>query len=592
MVIRNDYSDYGIPSLRQKSIFDNDYGMGQWNRPADVWGAGENRDPGMSWDSNPISSGIYPPPSVGPVQDTPFGGMFGNVMAPTMGGGAPPTEVAPPRVNTFERPSETDSLRRFTNAVNSVYSPDFTDRDRLRALMDAAPQREEPGFGRRLTAAAMGFRQKPEDTLKIQEEVMYAPHRRNMQDWTAKTEPFTKIAEIEGRQNVNERTLAGNMVNAVTQGDRIEAQRVRDENKYEIDKKKAETDRIRGEAYRFKQMNPDWEFDFRGPEIIATNPKNPNQIVRLGPTGHMTDYDKITLQNKGRVEAAQAAGAAYWGSEGQPTGAYNPRVPGGPTPPMGARPMTGSGSRAEKELSPGDAEKERENNRIQLYHSSPDTSIKKWTEFKGGKVVAKKRPEAGSMPWSWSQSDTEDYDRVMGIMWPTPGGAKTETRRPGGGTVRSEGEDYDYEDLPDGVNPPPVAERGVAAGVKPPTVAAAPPPPKESNWLPPPVPKAGETFIGPAPSAGGQRVRVFPGADKPREESKFEINPKTGQRTRKFAPPSELGPDDPSRYVNVPAGKQLGEVNIRNRAAEFLRENGQPANPADIDFVISKGWVK
>jgi hypothetical protein len=202
------------------------------------------------------------------------------------------------------------TAQNLMDVINQIYTPETTSRDRFNRLLDAAPEREGPGLMRGLAAFGMGMGAKdPLDTLKVHEQVMYAPHHRNMADWTAKTQPFGQAAQFENTANINERTLAGNVATNITNQQRYDQQNAINEEKNRISQERAESDRIRAQAYDFKQRNPNWIIKTDGPRVMAYNPADPSQRpIDLGASGNMTEADKINLQNYGRIEAARQMG--------------------------------------------------------------------------------------------------------------------------------------------------------------------------------------------------------------------------------------------------------------------------------------------
>ena len=281
---------YGIPQLRLRSLMGapDDY----LNQEMDYGGYEDPMQQDMGYEtmpagykplrSNPIELGVATAPE--PVVGNPLGQQASSGRA---GMGAPPQQG-----NMWD------------------YTPETQDRDRLRSLMDAAPQREPPGWLRGLSAIGVGLGSKDVgEGLKNMEAVNFAPHRRDMADWTAKTEPYLKTAELENRGNINERTLAGNMLVAQTNADRIEAQRVRDEGKQAVAEKRAESDRIYRTAQAYNQrLGKGYDWDLTGTTIKKIN-KTTGDIIDTGlKTDRMTEEDKILLQNEGKVEAARVTG--------------------------------------------------------------------------------------------------------------------------------------------------------------------------------------------------------------------------------------------------------------------------------------------
>jgi hypothetical protein len=239
------------------------------------------------------------------------------------------------------------TAQNLMDVINQIYTPETTSRDRFNRLLDAAPEREGPGLMRGLAAFGMGMGAKdPLDTLKVHEQVMYAPHHRNMADWTAKTQPFGQAAQFENTANINERTLAGNVATNITNQQRYDQQNAINEEKNRIAQIRAESDRIRQQAYALKQQG--WTFDFSTPRILATSPDG--RMVDYGPSGEMQEVDKINLQGKWGVDraaavgqnAAQVAGirgVTYWQDEAGNMFMQNPTGAG---PRMGLEPVQGN----------------------------------------------------------------------------------------------------------------------------------------------------------------------------------------------------------------------------------------------------------
>jgi hypothetical protein len=196
------------------------------------------------------------------------------------------------------------------DVINRIYTPETESRDRFNRLLDAAPERESPGLMRGLAAFGMGMGAKdPLDTLKVHEAVMYAPHLRNMQDWSAKTQPFGTAAELENRANINERTLAGNVATATVNQQRYDQQNTINEEKNRIAELNAESKRIRDTAYAYTQrLGKGWTPITTGPTVQMMN-KDTGEIMDTGmPTGKLSEQDKIELQNYGRIEASRVQG--------------------------------------------------------------------------------------------------------------------------------------------------------------------------------------------------------------------------------------------------------------------------------------------
>lgn len=523
--------NFDIPSLRRNALMTDwgqpppqDTGGGyDWSAPMVDYSAGEmpeyNAPAPPMLESNPINFGAPATAPMGP-QSTPFASQ-----------GAPPP-IAPPAVKTYDSgPSTMDT-------VNRMFTPDFTDRDRLRSLMDAAPERGPVGWGRGLSAIALGIGSKsPEEGLKAQEAVMFAPHRREMADWTARTEPFLKTAELENRQNINERTLTSNVVTAETAARRLEENARQADQKNEIALEKNRVARLRAEI----AGRDEYEVSARGPTIIVTN-KNTGVPTDTGiKTGWMSEADKIEAEGKWGVKRSEASGVASvqraraaqgiltdetgkkWrqnietGNLEEDTGA----PPGVLTKP-GTPPRAGAGG--------GELEKDRvEQNTLQGMFEQSDPNVIRGTN---GKFELKKRPKLRD-DTSWMPGD-QSVTQAQLDAWDA-------------------------------------SKRRVDPTYVPPKSVSAPPPPAAAKPA--------------APAASTPRKRVTAGEP---------INPPAGSASD-FLPPLNIP-------VPKFSGKGLGPQNVPKVAAPTVSKgritiykNGKPAGtisdtPEAIQDVIRRGY--
>jgi hypothetical protein len=409
---------YGdIQRLRQQYIF---------QPTEDISGGDMGYGPSMDYgEAPPEYGGGYNDTSQNPF-DRPPTSMPAEASSGQAGMGAPPP-VAPPQVPGGS------SLQETLDAINRVYTPENVDRDRLRKLMDAAPERQAPSFGRALVAGGLSL--KAQDPIATAEKVLYAPHYRNMADWTAKVDPYYKTAELENRANINERTLAGNVVTAQTQADRIASQE-------KIAAEKNRVAEIRARALDFKARG--YEIKVLGDEVVGFSPDG--KRISLGSSGGMDEADKIRLEGKYKVEAAEASGKSaldrITAAGGQivvmPDGSLrviNPRtvpptntpVPGS-TP--GAPPTKLGGAPKENILD----KRRRENDTLQTIYQTDPGNRKYITKKTDGTYTFKNRPvvtpESG---WGWwhtdqvTEADVKAYDDLRkevdpSYVPPKPGG--------------------------------------------------------------------------------------------------------------------------------------------------------------------------
>lgn len=237
--------------------------------------------------------------------------------------GAPGPVQTPPM-----RPID-NSIQQQLELVNQVYKPEYTSRDRFNTMIDQFPERKQ---GSALTAGLMGLGaySRNQDPTKVMDTVLYGGGDRQIEDWKVRTDAGAKAAQFENTANANERTLAGNLVNAQTQANRLGEQTRLSEERNRISNFRAETDRLKAQG---------WTIKILGDRVVGFD-KN-NQRHDLGPSGGMTEMDKIMLQNEGRIAAAEAGagfradqgGQVYVGEDGQPV-IINPRRPGSPAVPV------------------------------------------------------------------------------------------------------------------------------------------------------------------------------------------------------------------------------------------------------------------
>lgn len=222
----------------------------------------------------------------------------------------PPNLAQQTQPDTQAQPPAND-IAGLMAQLNQIYTPETAARDKYNDLLNSVPERNTPGLARKIVAGGMGLGSK--DPLGTMEGVMYAPYLRDMAGWKEKTEPTYRAAQMENTANANERQLAGNVLNAKTQSDRIaETGRIADEkNRITEEKNKAaaESSRIRAEAYNYSaRLGKGWDWDLKGPTAIKFN-KSTGETIDTGLDTHKMDEEtKIRLLNEGKIAAAEASG--------------------------------------------------------------------------------------------------------------------------------------------------------------------------------------------------------------------------------------------------------------------------------------------
>lgn len=292
---------YGIQNLRRSAIFD---------QLTPGSGGGNNY---MEEESVPTQQQTYEP------SDTRILGPDGS---PLDDRGEEPTSSGLAKLANLNvdpnKGTETERLKGYLDTIQGAYAPNYRSRDRNDELLDNFPTRGQPTKMDRFSAMMMSVGQK--DALDITEKTLQAPYYRDRADWVAKSEPFYKAAQLENVDNGNTRQVIGTAANTFNQGERVRQQTEAANQRYDLGQQKLQIE-------RFKADHPDWEIDLKGPVGWAIDPQNPNNRINLGPTGHMSDLDKLTIQgntardvagirNQGQLGAAQIRANASGGSGG------------------------------------------------------------------------------------------------------------------------------------------------------------------------------------------------------------------------------------------------------------------------------------
>jgi len=293
---------YNIRNLRQQSIFD-DYPSMNIMDGTSLYEQQPDNDPGFTRTEPSSYDPPYNDPGIQPFDPSKFG--------PNI-----PIQQPPPRVSQNNSPYD---IQQTVDAINKVYTPETRAGNRFNTLLDNAPVREEPSLMRRFAAAGVGLGNRTRGIpggLGEQEKVLYAPYIRDMMEWTAKTTPFSQAAQQENTANVNERTLAGNVVQSITAANRqADQSRIADERNQTAQEKIRSAERIailRNNVDRMKQGG--WKFETKGPEVIATR-TNPDtgqaEVVPTGvKTGELSQFELENLKGEWNVKAREASGAA------------------------------------------------------------------------------------------------------------------------------------------------------------------------------------------------------------------------------------------------------------------------------------------
>lgn len=358
-------------------------------------------------------------------------------------------------------------LRQMIGTIQDTYHPDTYSRDRNNRLLDSFPERGQPTKMDRFTAAMLSVGQK--DPADITEKVLQAPYYRARDEWKEKADPYYKAAQLEQQGNNQERQIIGNAVTGFSAAERTAQAQRKANQQYELGVQ-------RNELLKFKQDHPDWDIDLTGPTGWATNPQNPNQRINLGPTGHLSDLEKLNIQGRTardvagiRAGATRDAASIRANATGGGAGARGKQIY---VDSAGVNFTTGGNGYVDIEGKPyvpkGDIEKistAREpvdnasnqardyENRLIRTHNNTEAG-RKYIYNDGKQWMIKPRPKQGL--WGDASAEMAEYDAMMKSIDPTyvspdqsttpkpqgtnlPGGPIAHP--PGDGTLRSKAAD-------------------------------------------------------------------------------------------------------------------------------------------------------
>src|SRR5438876_13164 len=203
--------------------------------------------------------------------------------------------------------------------MSQLYHPETQASGRLNQMLSSFPQRQQPGFLRKLGAGLIGYgasqRGGTEAGIQAGQEFLNRPYTQKLGDWEAQIKPIEQAANIERESNVNARTLAFQTVSNVLKEQA-------EQHKVEKNDRDATIKEHRASIYEFKATHPDAKFDFRGPTVLVTDPLTKKVTDTGVSTGSMSQLDKMNLgqeQALERIEKTQEK--ETWG---QPFQVYNP----------------------------------------------------------------------------------------------------------------------------------------------------------------------------------------------------------------------------------------------------------------------------
>ncbi len=164
---------------------------------------------------------------------------------------------------------------------------------------------------------AIGFNANIPEGLQAQEYMLNRPYNRAVEDWKQKLQPLENLAGRESARNINERTIANDILSQSVRAGQLKRQtkrdeeiRVRDEAKQATSDERTAIAKQRADAYVFKSTHNDMKgYIDKDGKLVFVNPKNPSIVVHTGvDTGKLNDIDKINYGIQGKLDEIAATG--------------------------------------------------------------------------------------------------------------------------------------------------------------------------------------------------------------------------------------------------------------------------------------------
>lgn len=150
--------------------------------------------------------------------------------------------------------------------LQQLYSPETAANDRLTALLNQYPQRENPGILAKIVGSLIGGARGPDAA----DRAMYGGYYRDVEDWENQVKPASHLAPQERYNNQNERQYANQVITQELNRDKFD-------HTIEKDKATAANRERRTKVYEFKA-------------------RNPNQTIKLDKAGNFVAINPQTLQ--------------------------------------------------------------------------------------------------------------------------------------------------------------------------------------------------------------------------------------------------------------------------------------------------------
>ena len=179
-------------------------------------------------------------------------------------------------------------------AINKIYTPETAETERLSRLLNNFPQRTDPNIWQRIIAGGLAI---GKDGQQAAENYISGPYNRDIADWTAQVQPAYNAANLERNANVNERTLAGNILTGMTAQDKLDVDRQKIETNAEIQRQRIEIDRAKANGAKFYE---------RGSRIIAEFPDGSTRDA--GPSYNFSPIEVANITADSRMDVTRQQG--------------------------------------------------------------------------------------------------------------------------------------------------------------------------------------------------------------------------------------------------------------------------------------------
>lgn len=227
-----------------------------------------------------------------------------------------------------------DDDQAIISRIQSMFNPSHGAQDRLRSILDTAPQHSqyEPGKLTKLlgglaslstvgpagieNGSAVGFRNyNPAEGRKIQDSIVNDKYNNAVDDWSMKLKPVQELATAERGSNSNERIMANDVISRTLQNKNIERQATKDKNDNAIKEGQLKEKNAFLDYLKYKRDHPNhvYKADKDG-HVYSIDPHtNTTEYITdsngdLISSDKMPEMEKLKIQNVNRLGQISAQG--------------------------------------------------------------------------------------------------------------------------------------------------------------------------------------------------------------------------------------------------------------------------------------------